>query len=235
MDQVVNTAAKMRYNYGGKVDIPVVIRLPYGAMGEGMHHSQSPESWVLNVPGLKVVMPSTPYDAKGLLIASIYDDNPVIFLESKHLYTSKGPVPEKEYQIPLGKADVKREGKDVTVVATGLMVQRSLKAAEQLAKEGIDTEIVDPRTLLPLDKELILNSLKRTGKLVVVHESPKTFGFAGEIAAIVLEEALEYLDAPLVRVASPDAPVPFSPPLWKAYLPSEEDIALAVKRAATYL
>jgi pyruvate dehydrogenase E1 component beta subunit len=212
--------------------MPVVFRLEYGSLGEGMHHSQSPESWILNVPGLKVVMPSTPYDAKGLVTASIRDDNPVLFFESKQLYTTKGPVPEGEYQIPLGKGDVKRKGTDVTVVATGQMVLKSLKAAEQLASEGIDVEVVDPRTLLPLDRELILSSLKKTGKLVIVHESPKTYGFAGEIAAIAAEEALDYLDTPIVRVASPDAPVPFSPTLWKAYVPSEQEIIAAVKKTA---
>lgn len=229
-DQIVNTAAKMRYNYGGKIDLHVVFRLVHGALGEGMHHSQSPESWVLNVPGLKVVMPSTPYDAKGLMVSSIRDGNPIVFFESKNLYAQKGPVPERQYEIPLGKADVKRTGQDVTVVASGLMIQKSLKAADQLQNEGVDVEIVDPRTLLPLDKETILSSLKKTGKLVVVHESPKTYGFAGEIAALVAEEALDYLDAPLVRVAAPESPVPFSPPLWKAYVPSELDIVEAVKK-----
>jgi 2-oxoisovalerate dehydrogenase E1 component len=230
MDQIVNTAAKMRYNYGGSINMPVVFRLEFGPLGEGMHHSQSSESWILNVPGLKVVMPSTPYDAKGLLIASIRDDNPILFFESKLLYTSKGPVPETDYQIPLGKGDVKRKGADVTIVATGQMVQKSLKAAEQLSRDGIDAEVVDPRTLRPLDKELILDSVKKTGKLVIVHEAPRTFGFAGEIAAIAAEEVLDYLDAPVVRVASPDAPVPFSPSLWKAYVPNEQDILAAVKK-----
>jgi len=228
MDQLANTAAKMRYNYGGKASVPMVVRAPFGAIGEAMHHSQSTEAWLMNVPGLELVMPSTPYDAKGLLKASIRDDNPVVFFEHKRLYTIKGPVPDGEYIIPLGKADVKRNGSDVTVVATGLMVHRALGAATKLSEKGIGVEVVDPRTLRPLDTRTIIDSVKRTGRLVIVHEAPKFGGFGAEIAAQVAEEALDYLDAPIVRVAAPESPVPFSPPLEKNYVPSEERIVIAV-------
>jgi 2-oxoisovalerate dehydrogenase E1 component len=228
MDQLANTAAKMRYNYGGKVSVPMVMRLPFGAIGEAMHHSQSTEAWLMNVPGLKLVMPSTPYDAKGLFKASIRDDNPVVFFEHKKLYTMKGPVPDGEYIVPLGKADVKQKGSDVTVIATGLMVHRALAAAAKLGEKGISVEVVDPRTLRPLDTATILDSVRRTGRLVIVHEAPKFGGFGAEIAAQVAEEALDYLDAPIARVAAPDTPVPFSPPLESDYVPSEEKIMLAV-------
>ncbi|MEM4298262.1 MAG: pyruvate dehydrogenase complex E1 component subunit beta, partial [Nitrososphaerota archaeon] len=232
MDQLVNYAAKMRYSYGGEASVPMVLRTVYGFPTHhlGLHHAQCVESWMMNVPGLKIVMPSTPFDAKGLLIASIRDDDPVLFLEHKLLYNVKGPVPEQPYTIPIGKADVKREGRDCTVVATGLMVHRALSAAEKLAKEGIGLEVVDPRTILPLDEGTIVESVKKTGRLVIVHEAPKLGGFGGEVAAVVAERALEYLDAPIVRVTSPFAPVPYSPPLEEAYLPHDEDIIKAVKR-----
>jgi len=235
MDQIVNYAAKMRYNYGGKASVPIVIRAPFGVRlgsGSGLHHSQSPEAWFLNVPGIKIVMPSTPYDAKGLLKASIRDEDPVIFFEHKMLYGMKGYVPKDEYVIPLGKADVKREGNDATIVATGLMVHYSLSAADKLQKKGIDVEVIDPRTLLPLDKDTILHSVKKTGRLAIVHEAPITGGFGGEIAAIIAEEALYYLDAPIVRVGAPFTPVPFSPPLEKTYLPGEEKIISAILKIA---
>jgi len=210
MDQIVNVAAKQRYNYGGKASVSLVIRAPFGAGTRmGLHHGQSPEAWFLNVPGLKIVMPSTPYDAKGLLKSSIRQNDPVIFFEQKTMYGLKGKVPEDEYTIPLGKADVKREGTDVTIVATGLMVQRALAAADELEKEGLKAEIVDPRTLLPLDKHTILTSVRKTGRLVVVHEAPKIGGFGSEVAALVSEEALSCLDAPIVRVGAPFIPVPF--------------------------
>ncbi|MFQ6075552.1 MAG: pyruvate dehydrogenase complex E1 component subunit beta, partial [Candidatus Bathyarchaeia archaeon] len=219
MDQLVNNAAKMRYNYGGEACVPLVVRTAFGAGSRSaLHHSQSAEAWVLNVPGLKIVMPSTPYDAKGLLKASVRDDDPVVFFEHKRLYSTKGMVPEGEYVIPLGRADVKRRGNDVTVVATGRMVHKALTAAEALQKDGVSIEIIDPRTLRPLDEEAIIDSVKKTGRLVTVHEAPRTGGFAGEVAAVVSERALGYLDAPILRVTALDTPVPFSPTLEDFYL-----------------
>ncbi len=230
LDQLFNQAAKMKYMFGGKAKLPIVVRTTCGAgMSAAAQHSQSLEAWFMHIPGLKVVAPSTPYDAKGLLISSIRDDNPVLFIEHKMLYGIEGEVPEEPYTIPLGVADVKREGKDVTVVATMAMVHKALEAAEDLAKEGIEVEVVDPRTLSPLDKETIINSVKKTHRLVIVHEAVKQAGPGAEIAAIVAEEAFEYLDAPIKRVAAPFTPVPFSPVLESAYIPSKESIISAVK------
>ncbi|HBY08217.1 MAG TPA: alpha-ketoacid dehydrogenase subunit beta, partial [Chloroflexi bacterium] len=189
------------------------------------HHSQSFENWFVHVPGLKVVMPTTPYDVKGLLIESIRDDNPVVFIEHKLLYKSKGPVPEEMYTIPLGKADVKRAGRDLTIVATGVMVQRSLAAADQLAQEGIDIEIVDPRTLRPLDTETIIASVKKTGKVLIVHEAVKTGGFGGELAAVIAEsEAFGYLEAPILRLAGKEVPIPYNRNLEYHAVPQVENI-----------
>jgi pyruvate/2-oxoglutarate/acetoin dehydrogenase E1 component len=232
MDHIVNTAAKMRYNYGGKASVPMVVRAPYGATGRslGLHHSQCPEAWLLNVPGLKMVLPSTAYDAKGLLKAAIRDEDPVIFFEHKILYALKGKVPKEGYVIPIGKADIKRAGDDVTVVTFGLMVHRALSAAEKLQEKGLSVEIVDLRTLRPIDKETVVRSVEKTHRLVIAIEAPKTGGIASEISAIVAEEALEHLDAPIVRVAAPEAPVPFSPPLEKLYAVDEEKIVSAVRR-----
>jgi len=225
MDQVVNNAAKVRYLYGGRKSAPLVIRTPHGAgTGAGPHHTQSLEAWFVHVPGLVVVMPSTPYDAKGLLKSSIRSDNPVIFFEHKMLYPLKGEVPEGEYLVPLGKADIKREGKDVTVVATGAMVHRTLKVASNLTKKGISVEVVDPRTLRPLDKETILNSVEKTKKVVVVEEACKTGGFGAEIVAICAEEAFDFLQAPVKRVAAPDTPVPANRLLEDLFVPSEKKI-----------
>ena len=230
LDQLFNQAAKMKYMFGGKAKLPIVVRTTCGAgMCAAAQHSQSLEAWFMHIPGLKVVAPSTPYDAKGLLISSIRDDNPVLFIEHKMLYGIEGEVPEEPYTIPLGVADIKREGKDVTVVATMAMVHKALEAAEDLAKEGIEVEVVDPRTLSPLDKETIINSVKKTHRLVIVHEAVKQAGPGAEIAAIVAEEAFEYLDAPIKRVAAPFTPVPFSPVLENAYIPSKESIISAVK------
>ncbi len=231
MDQLVNQAAKMRYMFGGKAKMPMTLRLPVGAgISAAAQHSQSLEAWLTHVPGLKVVMPSTPADHKGLLKASIRDDNPVIFVEHKVLYGIKGPVPEDEdFVIPLGKGDIKRQGEDVTVVETSMMVYKALAAAEELAKEGISVEVVDPRTLVPLDKELILASVEKTGRLVVVHEAVKTGGFGGEIAAIVAEEGFDYLDAPIKRVAAHDVPIPFNAGQEQFVIPGEQDIIAAVK------
>lgn len=230
LDEFFNQAAKMRYMFGGKGKVPLTLRTTCGAgLGAAAQHSQSLEAWFAHMPGIKVVMPSTPADAKGLLVSSIRDDNPVIFIEHKMLYGVSGEVPEGEYNIPLGKADIKRAGKDVTIVATSMMVHKALAAAETLSKEGIEVEIVDPRTLVPFDKETLLQSLDKTGRLVIVHEAVKTGGFGGEIAAIAAEEGFDYLDAPIMRVAAPFAPVPFSPPLESAYIPGEDNIIEAVK------
>ncbi|SFG78626.1 pyruvate dehydrogenase E1 component beta subunit [Desulfotomaculum arcticum] len=230
LDEFFNQAAKMRYMFGGKARVPVTLRTVCGAgVGAAAQHSQSLEAWFTHMPGVKVVMPSTPADAKGLLVASIRDDNPVIFIEHKVLYGLSGPVPEGEYTIPLGKADIKRPGGDVTVVATSLMVHKALAAAQTLAGEGIEAEVIDPRTLSPLDKDTILESVAKTGRLVIVHEAVKTGGFGGEIAAMVAEEGFDYLDAPIKRVGAPFTPVPFSPPLETAFIPNENKIMAAIK------
>jgi len=230
-DHLANDAAKICYQYGGEVSCPMVITASIGATGRGIgpHHSQSIESCFLNVAGLKVVMPSTPYDAKGLTKSAIRDDNPVILLEHKLLRGMRGPVPEEEYTVPLGKADVKREGDDVTIVATAYMLQLSLKAGKKLLEEGISCEVVDPRTLLPLDEDTIVESVKKTSRLVIVQESPKAYGYGAEIAAIVAEKALEFLDAPVKRVANPGTPVPATAILERAVIPSLDDIVKSVK------
>lgn len=230
MDEIFNQAAKNRYMFGGKAKIPMVLRTTCGAgMSAAAQHSQSMEAWFTHVPGIKTVLPSTPADAKGLMIAAIQDDNPVIYIENKQLLTIKGEVPEGEYVVPLGKADIKREGSDVTIVAWSWAVHIALAAADALEKEGISVEVVDPRTLVPLDKETILNSVGKTGRLVIVHEAVLTGGFGGEIAALIADEGFDLLNAPIKRVAATDTPIPFSPILEKAYLPSEEKIIKAVK------
>ncbi len=230
LDQLFNQAAKMKYMFGGKARIPMVLRASCGAgIGAAAQHSQCLEAWFMHVPGLKVVMPSTPADAKGLLITAIRDDDPVVFLEHKILYGLEGEVPAGEYTIPLGKAEVKREGNDVTVVATAAMVHKALETAEKLAGEGISVEVVDPRSLYPLDTETILNSVRKTHRLVVVHEEVKFCGSGAEIAALVAEEAFDYLDAPILRVAAPFTPVPFSPALEKEFIPDTAKIVAAVK------
>jgi pyruvate dehydrogenase E1 component beta subunit len=209
----------------------LTIRTAAGAGGyAGPQHAQWLESWFINVPGLKVVMPSTPNDIKGLLKSSIRDDNPVLFIETRRLYILKDEIPEEEYTIPLGKADIKREGNDVTVVALARMVYEAQKAADELAAEGISVEIVDPRTISPLDKETILNSINKTSKVVIAHEAVKIGGIGGEIAATIAEEALDFLDAPILRVGAPFTPNPYSKPLEDNYLPSSKDIVAAVKK-----
>ena len=209
MEQICNQAAKMRYVYGGQVKVPLVVRTLAGTgLRAGCHHSQSLESWFIHVPGLKVVMPSTPYDAKGLLKSAIRDDNPVIFIEHKALLGLKGEVPDDEYLIPLGKADIKKSGHDVTIVATGLMVHRALAAAQQLEQDGISAEVIDPRTLSPLDTDTIIASVQKTSRLIVVHDAVKPCGFGAEVAALVAEEAIEYLDAPIIRVTTAFTPIP---------------------------
>lgn len=230
MDQIANQAAKIHYMFGGQTEVPLVIRTPFGAgVNIAAHHSQSLEAWYMHTPGLYVVAPSTPYDAKGLLKRAIRGRNPIFFCEHKLLYSIEGEVPEEEYIIPFGVADTKREGSDVTVVATLFMVHKALDAAEQLHKEGVNVEVVDPRTLVPLDKEAIISSVKKTGRLVVVSEDCKTAGVTAEISALVAEEAIDYLDAPVKRVAEPDTPIPFSPPLEEHILPKTKTIIEAVK------
>jgi pyruvate dehydrogenase E1 component beta subunit len=229
MDQLYNQAAKMKYMFGGKAKLPLVLRTEGGAgMGAAAQHSQCLEAWFMHVPGLKVVIPSTPYDAKGLLISAIRDDNPVVFIEHKMLYGIEGDVPEGAYTIPLGQADVKREGKDVTVVATLAMVHKALNAAKELEKEGVSVEVIDPRTLTPLDEQTILNSVKKTHRLVVVTEEVGHAGSSAEIAARVADKAFDYLDAGIKRVTAPFTPVPFSPPLEAAFIPNEAKIIDAV-------
>jgi len=230
MDQICNQAAKIRYMFGGQTNVPLVVRTPFGAgVNIGSHHSQSLEAWFMHTPGLYVAVSSTPYDAKGLLKTAIRGNNPVLFVEHKLLYAVKGMIPEEEYVVPFGVADIKRDGADVSVVATLLMVHKALTAAEQLSKEGVSVEVVDPRTLVPLDKQAIVKSVKKTGRLVVVSEDSKTAGVSAEIAAAVAEEALDYLDAPIKRVAEPDTPIPFSPALEKFVIPDEKSIVRAVR------
>ena len=233
MDQIVNQMAKMRYMFGGIYKLPLVLRTPCGGgLNAGPQHSQCLESWFAHVPGLKVVMPATPYDVKGLLKTSIRDDNPILFIENKTLYALKGEIPEEEYLIPIGKADVKRAGKDVTVVAASRMVHQALEAAKTLSNEGIDVEVIDLRTISPLDKETIFKSVEKTSKLVIAHEAVKAFGIGAEIAAMVCEEMIDCLDAPVLRVGAPFVPVPFN--LEKFYLPNSEDVVDAVKKVMEY-
>jgi len=236
MDQLVNQAAKTRYMFGGKGKVPMVVRTPAGSgTGAAAQHSQSLEAWMAHIPGLKVVQPSNAYDAKGLLKAAMDDDNPVIFYEHKLLYRTQCDVPEEQYSIPLGKADIKREGKDVTIVATAIMVHKALEAATELEKEGIDVEIIDPRTIVPLDEEAIIESVKKTGRLIVVHEAVKRGGFGGEIASMIAEsEAFDYLDSPIKRLGGLAVPIPYNPTLEKAVIPQVPDIIEAVKETVRF-
>ncbi|PKN64027.1 MAG: alpha-ketoacid dehydrogenase subunit beta [Deltaproteobacteria bacterium HGW-Deltaproteobacteria-15] len=230
MDQIANQCAKFHFMTGGQAVVPVVIKTQGGVgIGDAAQHSQSLEAWHTHVPGLKVVMPSTPYDAKGLLKSSIREDNPVVFIEHKLLYQTKGPVPDEEYTIPLGKADIKREGRDVTIVTWSKMVLDCLEASARLEKESIDAEVVDLRTLAPLDLDTIVRSVEKTGKVVIVHEACKTGGFGAEIAARIVENAFDYLDAPIKRVAAVDTPIPYAAPLYRAVIPDPEKIVRGVK------
>jgi acetoin:2,6-dichlorophenolindophenol oxidoreductase subunit beta len=234
MNQLVNQAAKMRFMFGGNCSIPMVIRAPSGSgTGAAAQHSQSLEAWFVNVPGIKVVAPSSPYDAKGLLIASIRDNNPVLFMEHKLLYRQKGPVPEEPYCISLQSAEVKRAGRDLTIVAYSIMVPRALEAAEKLAAEDIEVEVVDPRCLKPLDKDTIIRSVSKTSRVLIVHEAPLTGGFGGELAAVIAEsEAFDYLDAPIRRLAGLDIPIPYNRNLELAAVPQVEDIVAAARALA---
>jgi pyruvate/2-oxoglutarate/acetoin dehydrogenase E1 component len=230
MDQIANQAAKLHYMTGGQARVPLVVRTTTGAgRGAAAQHSQSLQAWVAHMPGLKVVMPSTPYDAKGLLKSAIRDDNPVVFMEDKMSYGLQGAVPSEEYVIPLGVADVKRTGDDVTLVATSSMVQVALQAAELLCKEGISAELIDPRTLKPLDKETILASVKKTGRAVVIDEGYREYGVTAEIAATIADEAFDNLDAPVKRIGAMDVPVPMVPVLERETVPNERQVVETVK------
>ncbi|MGI6259664.1 MAG: alpha-ketoacid dehydrogenase subunit beta [Anaerolineaceae bacterium] len=231
LEPLVNQAAKARYMFGGKATVPMVVRMPGGSgTGAAAQHSQSLETLLMHIPGIKVVAPSTPYDAKGLLISAIRDLNPVCFVEHKLLYKVKGEVPTGEYTIPLGVADIKHAGTDITVVTSGVMVQKSLAVAQKLSREGISVEVVDLRTLRPLDTKTIVNSVKKTGRLLVVHEAVKTGGWAGEIMAVVSEsEAFDYLDAPMRRLAGKDVPIPYNRYLEAAAVPQENDIEAEIR------
>ncbi len=232
MEQIVNQAAKIHFMFGGKASVPMVVRLPAGSgTGAAAQHSQSLEAWFAHVPGLKVVQPSTPHDAKGLLLAAIDDPNPVLVFEHKLLYKTKGPVPAAAYRVPIGKAAVRREGRDLTIVAGAVMVPRSLAAAERLAAAGIDVEVIDLRSLRPLDGETIEASVAKTHRLLIVHEGVKTMGIGAEIAARVAEgAAFDLLDAPIARLGGADTPIPYNPVLEKAAVPQEDDIVRAATR-----
>ncbi|WP_311771967.1 alpha-ketoacid dehydrogenase subunit beta [Burkholderia sp. Bp9031] len=231
MEQIVNQAAKMRYMLGGEVSVPVVMRFPAGSgTGAAAQHSQSLEAWFAHVPGLKVVQPSTPHDAKGLLLAALEDPDPVMIFEHKLLYKSKGIVPEGYYVEPIGKAVVRREGRDVTIVATSIMTVRSLEAADALQQEGIDVEVIDLRSIRPIDREAIIASVRKTSRLVCVYEGVQQLGIGAEIASIVCEsDAFDYLDAPIVRLGGSDCPLPYNPQLEKAAVPQVPDIVEAVR------
>lgn len=230
MDQIVNQAAKIRYMTGDSLNVPMVIRTQGGAgRGVAAQHSQSLEAWFYHIPGLKVVMPATSYDVKGLLKTAIRDDNPVVFLEHKMIYLIKGEVPEEEYTIPFGEADIKREGSDITIVAYSNMLFKSLEAAKELEKEGISCEVVDPRTLVPLDIDTIIDSVKKTGRLVVVTEACKRGSIASDISAKVTENAFDWLDAPVKIVAGLNTPIPYNSNLEQASIPHKKDIVAAVK------
>ncbi len=230
MDQVCNQAAKMRYMFGGQTSVPLVLRTVFGG-GKNIasHHSQSLEAWFMHTPGLKIALPAFASDVKGLIKTAIRNPNPVLFFEHKLVYDKKEEVPDEEYLIPFGEAKVRREGADVTIWGTMFMLHKALDAAEELAKEGISVEVIDPRTLVPLDKKTLLDSVKKTGRLVVVTEETKTGATTAEIAAMVQEEAFDWLDAPIIRVNAPDTPVPFSPPLEQFFIPDKKRIMDAVR------
>ncbi len=231
MDEVVNQIAKVRYMFGGQVDVPLVLRMPTGSVkGAAAHHSQSLESWFVHTPGLRVVFPSTPADAKGLLKTCIRGLDPVLFFEHKRLYKMAGEVPEDEVLLPLGRAEVKREGSDVTVIATGWMVHQALDAADRLSQEGIEVEVVDPRCLAPFDKDTVFASVRKTNRVVIAEEAAKTGAFGAQVAAWLAEELFDHLDAPIQRVAAKDVPIPFSPPMEEYVLPGVGDIVAAIRR-----
>ncbi|MGX1024542.1 pyruvate dehydrogenase complex E1 component subunit beta [Psychroflexus sp. MBR-150] len=231
IDQIINNAAKIRQMSGGQINIPIVFRGPTASAGQlGATHSQAFENWYANTPGLKVVVPSNPYDAKGLLKSAIRDDDPVIFMESEQMYGDKGEVPEEEYTIPIGKADIKREGEDVTIVSFGKIIKEAYKAAEELEKDGVSCEIVDIRTVRPLDYEAIVNSVKKTNRLVCLEEAWPFGNVSTEIAYHIQHYAFDYLDAPIIKLNTADTPAPYSPVLLKEWLPNHEDVIKAVKK-----
>lgn len=228
-DQLVNQVAKARFMSGGKANVPLTIRVASGAPGSSAaQHSQSPESWFMNVPGLKIVTPATPADAKGLLKTAIRGEDPVLFFEHKMLYGLTGPVPEDpDFMVPFGEAAVVREGKDVTIIGVGIMVQKALAAAKKLTSKGVDAEVIDPRTLVPLDKDTLIKSVAKTGRVVIVHEAHLRSGPGAEISAMLAEEAIEYLDGPIIRIGAMNVPLPYSPELENHVLPNENDIVQA--------
>jgi pyruvate/2-oxoglutarate/acetoin dehydrogenase E1 component len=234
MEQIVNQAAKIRFMFGGKASVPMVVRMPAGSgTGAAAQHSQSLEAWFAHVPGLKVVQPATPHDAKGLLLAAIDDPNPVLIFEHKLLYRTRGPVPLAPYRVPIGKAEIRRRGSTATVVATSIMVSRALEAAEMLAGEGIDAEVIDLRSLRPLDRPTLIESVRRTGRLLVVHEGVQTLGIGAEISALIAEsDAFDFLDAPIRRLGGRDTPLPYNPVLEKAAVPQVPDIVVALRALA---
>jgi 2-oxoisovalerate dehydrogenase E1 component beta subunit len=235
-DQIVNQAATLRYRYGGRESVPIVVRAPSGGnVGGGLYHSQNPEAWFIHRPGLKVVAPSTAFDAKGLLKAAIRDDNPVIYFEHKYLYRrAKGTVPEGDEIVPIGVAATRREGDDITLLTYGAMVQPSLEAADRLAKEGVEVEVIDLRTLLPFDKDAILRSVEKTNRAMIVHEDVKTLGIGAELSAVIMEEKFDALDAPVMRVTYPDTHCPFSSVLEAFNLPDVDKITAALRKLAEY-
>ena len=231
IDQIINNAAKMRQMSGGQFNVPIVFRGPTASAGQlGATHSQAFESWYANTPGLKVIVPSNPYDAKGLLKAAIRDDDPVIFMESEQMYGDKGEVPEEEYVLPIGKADIKREGSDVTIVSFGKIIKICYKAAEEIEKEGISCEIIDLRTIRPMDHETILESVKKTNRLVIVEEAWPFGNVSTEITYQIQDKAFDYLDAPIQRINTADTPAPYSPVLLAEWLPNSNDVVKAVKK-----
>jgi pyruvate/2-oxoglutarate/acetoin dehydrogenase E1 component len=235
-DQIANQAATLRYRYGGRASVPIVIRAPSGGnVSGGLYHSQNPEAWFVHRAGLKVVAPSTAYDAKGLLKAAIRDDNPVIYFEHKYLYRrAKGPVPEGDDIVPLGTAAVRREGRDMTVITYGAMVVPALEAADQLVREGVETEVIDLRSLMPFDKPAILASIDKTSRALIVHEDVKTLGIGAELSATIMEERFHALDAPVMRLTYPDTHCPFAPVLEQANLPNIDKIVQALRTLAAY-
>ena len=236
MDQVVNQVAKARSMSGGKANVPLTIRLVNGAPGSAAaQHSQSPEAWFMNVPGLKIVLPTTPYDAKGLLKTAIRGEDPVLFFEHKNLYAVTGDVPEEDYTVPFGQAVVRREGTDATIIAIGGVSAAVAGAAERLAESGISVEVIDPRTLVPLDTETLVASVKKTHRAVIVHEAHRRAGPGAEIAAILAEEAIGHLDAPILRVATQNVPFPYNPELEQYILPTVEDVVAAVESVVKYM
>ncbi|MBM3082823.1 alpha-ketoacid dehydrogenase subunit beta [Chelatococcus daeguensis] len=234
MEQIVNQAAKIRFMFGGKAKVPMVVRLPGGSgTGAAAQHSQSLEAWFAHVPGLKVIQPSSPHDAKGMLLSAIDDPNPVLIFEHKLLYKTKGHVPEGDYRVPIGKAAVRREGRDLTIVGSSIMAVRTAAAAQKLVEEGIDAEVIDLRSLRPIDFDTIAASVRKTHRLMVVYEGVKTMGIGAEISAMIAEsDAFDFLDAPIVRLGGAEVPLPYNPVLEKAAVPQEEDILAAARRLA---